>query len=102
MKNRLNCYFFVHFLTFSFIAFTCYSKPTTSAPTPSPVTPAPTATPGDVGYVLLSGATEASCPPGREVPQEDCLAAANGLTASMTTITNRDELYVNDWNGKTS
>ena len=38
------------------------------------------------------------CPTGRDVPQADCLAAANELTSSRTTIVNRGSLMVHDWN----
>lgn len=38
------------------------------------------------------------CPSGREVPQGDCLAAANVVTEGWTNIKNRDELLIDDWN----
>lgn len=61
-------------------------------------TTAPTSS-GSPSYVLISGATNDSCPSGRDVPQEDCLAAANELTQDWTTISNRDDLLINDWSG---
>jgi cullin-associated NEDD8-dissociated protein 1 len=54
-------------------------------------------TPAPSEYILLPGDQYTECPAGQEVEQEQCLAAANELTADMTTITNRDQLLVNDW-----
>ena len=74
--------------------------PVTSPPTPNPVVVSPTPPPQPVqlGYVLLPGASYSQCPTGRDVPQADCLAAANELTSSRTTIVNRGSLMVHDWN----
>lgn len=47
--------------------------------------------------MLLPGDQYTECPPGQEVSQQNCLAAANEVTADMTTIANRDELLVEDW-----
>lgn len=61
------------------------------------MSPTPPPQPIQVGYVLLPGASYYQCPPGRDVHQADCLAAANALTTSLTTIVNRDYLQVHDW-----
>lgn len=50
-------------------------------------------------YTFYPGAESAACPVGQEVPQQDCLAAANALTPGLTTITNRNDLLINDWGG---
>lgn len=55
----------------------------------------PPADPND--YELLPGTQYAQCPAGREVPQSECLAAANAMTAGVPTIQNRDSLMVQDW-----
>ena len=49
--------------------------------------------------MLYPGADYSECPQGQEVPQDECLAAANALTAGIPTISNRDNLLVNDWGG---
>lgn len=51
-------------------------------------------------FVLLPGSTYSRCPAGREVSLGACLAAANELTAGLTTIpkTKRGTVYGTDWN----
>lgn len=49
--------------------------------------------------MLYSASELSSCPEGQEVDQESCLSAANALTAGWTTISNRNNLLVNDWGG---
>ena len=49
--------------------------------------------------MLYSAADISQCPEGQEVPQDQCLAAANALTEVWTTVANRGDLLVNDWSG---
>ena len=49
---------------------------------------------------MLDGTSYDKCPSGQEVPQEDCLAAANSVSQDITTITNRENgPLVDDWPG---
>ena len=75
------------------------TNPPTSLPTLLPTAPpqGPRAT-EPTEYELLSGSIYTQCPSGREVPQGDCLAAANVVTEGWTNYKNRDELLIDDWN----
>ena len=48
-------------------------------------------------YELLDGAQYSQCPPGYKVPQDECLAAVNAVTSDWTTISNRNNLSLEDW-----